>query len=112
MAEPNATIIVASIPVLRVLFRNALSSRPSEYPSGAYIRSDNLSKIQNRGMSATCSSRNMDRDKRDNDSDQEFLGGIMKTTEVSGDSIDCDGQGRRFEKKAPREEHGIELANR
>ncbi|KAI3528921.1 hypothetical protein CABS01_09046 [Colletotrichum abscissum] len=112
MAEPNATIIAASIPVLRVLFRNTLSSRPSEYPSGAYIRSDNLSKFQNRGMSAICSSRNMDRDKRDNDSDQEILGGIMKTTEVSVDSINYDGQGRRFGKKALREEHGIELANR
>ncbi|KAK7453106.1 hypothetical protein Landi51_04101 [Colletotrichum acutatum] len=112
MAEPNATIIAASIPVLRVLFRNALSSRPSEYPSGAYIRSDNLSKFQNRGISATCSLSNTDRDKRDNDSDQEILGGIMRTTEVSVNSIDYDVQGRRSGKKTPREEHGIELANR
>ncbi|KAK1705470.1 uncharacterized protein BDZ83DRAFT_724863 [Colletotrichum acutatum] len=86
--------------------------RPSEYPSGAYIRSNNLSKFQNRGISATCSLSNTDRDKRDNDSDQEILGGIMRTTEVSVNSIDYDVQGRRSGKKTPREEHGIELANR
>ncbi|KXH56076.1 hypothetical protein CSAL01_07442 [Colletotrichum salicis] len=112
MAQPNATIIVAFIPVLRVLFRNALSSRPSDHPSGAYIQSDNLSKFRNRGMSATSSSRNMDRDPRDNDSDQEILGGIMRRTEASVDSIDYDVQGRRFGKTASWEDQGIELANR
>ncbi|CRK24905.1 hypothetical protein BN1723_013407 [Verticillium longisporum] len=46
-AEPNATIIAASIPVLRDLVRNLCSGRgPSTYSSGQYIRSDTLSKFQ------------------------------------------------------------------
>ncbi|KAM9874304.1 hypothetical protein VD0004_g8215 [Verticillium dahliae] len=46
-AEPNATIVAASIPVLRDLVRNVRSGRgPSAYSSGQYIRSDTLSKFQ------------------------------------------------------------------
>lgn len=86
--EPNVTIIAASIPVLRVLFRNIRSQRETEYPSsGAYIRSDNLSKFQNQGMSSGRSRTVEDHDKRDDgDSDQRILPqGIVRTTEVTVD---------------------------
>lgn len=84
-AEPNVTIIAASIPVLRVLFRNIRSQQETGYPSsGAYIRSDNLSKFQNQGMSVGRSGNVEDHDNRgDGDSDRSMLPqGIVRTTEV------------------------------
>ncbi|KAH9228565.1 hypothetical protein K456DRAFT_1753276 [Colletotrichum gloeosporioides 23] len=88
LAEPNVTNIAASIPVLRVLFRNIRSQRETEYrSSGAYIRSDNLSKFQNQGMSAGRSTTVEDHDKRgDGDSDRSILPQcIVRTTEVTID---------------------------
>ena len=48
-AEPNATIIAASIPSFRVLVRNARSTRDRAYTynSNMYIKSDNMSKFHN-----------------------------------------------------------------
>ncbi|KAF4915222.1 hypothetical protein CGCVW01_v010390 [Colletotrichum viniferum] len=110
-AEPNVTIIAASIPVLRVLFRNIRSQRETGYPSsGAYIRSDNLSKFQNQGMSAGRSRTVEDHDKRDDgDSDRSILPqGIVRTTEVT---IDFDKGSGISDNGVPGED-GIELRSR
>lgn len=88
MAEPNVTIIAACIPVLRVLFRHIRSTREAEYPSsGAYIRSDTLSKFRNQDIQGGRSRITRNQDERDDgDSDRSMLPqGIIRTTEVTVD---------------------------
>jgi hypothetical protein len=47
-AEPNATIMAASIPAFRVLVKNLRSSRKeASYRANQYIKSDNMSKFHN-----------------------------------------------------------------
>ncbi|KAH6695205.1 hypothetical protein F5X68DRAFT_272639 [Plectosphaerella plurivora] len=47
-AEPNATIMAASIPSFRVLVKNLRSSRKeASYHANQYIKSDNMSKFHN-----------------------------------------------------------------
>ncbi|KAF9877419.1 hypothetical protein CkaCkLH20_05119 [Colletotrichum karsti] len=112
MAEPNVTIIAACIPVLRVLVRHIRSTREAEYPSsGAYIRSDNLSKFQNQSMPGGRSRtvNHHDPAGNDTDSDRSMLPqGIVRTTEVT---IDYDKRSGRSGNSVSVEEE-IELADR
>jgi hypothetical protein len=87
-AEPNATIVAASIPVLRVLFRDVKKRYGSKGPLGnGYLRSDGGSKFHNgtSGHVAEVSSAV----KGDNDSETSILpsggegAGIRQTRQVT-----------------------------
>ncbi|KAM0329274.1 hypothetical protein ACHAQA_004579 [Verticillium albo-atrum] len=117
-AEPNATIIAASIPVLRVLIRNVRSGRgPSAYPSGQYIKSDTLSKFQ--APSNTVNTVNDDAfefGKGDASSDRSILprgpettGGITRTREVT---VEYDSHSRTSDRTREEPEEEIELSER
>ncbi|KAF4828196.1 hypothetical protein CGCTS75_v007571 [Colletotrichum tropicale] len=111
MAEPNVTIVAACIPVLRVLFRHIRSTREAEYPSsGAYIRSDTLSKFRNQDIQGGRSRITRNQDERDDgDSDRSMLPqGIIRTTEVT---VDYDKRSGRNGSSIPGEDD-IELTCR
>lgn len=101
MAEPNVTIISASIPVLRGFVRNVRKGTTSgSHPAGAYIRTgDNSHKIY--GARSTNRTRS-DGHNADGESDTSILRhsdgvepGITRRTEIKveyGSSEDMDGQ--------------------
>ncbi|KAL9948401.1 hypothetical protein D7B24_007165 [Verticillium nonalfalfae] len=117
-AEPNATIIAASIPVLRVLVRNVRSGRgPSAYPSGQYIKSDTLSKFQAPSNAVnTVDDDGFALSKGDASSDRSILpreleqkAGITRTREVT---VEYDSSSRQSSRVVEESEEGIELSDR
>ncbi|KAH7362754.1 hypothetical protein B0T11DRAFT_328790 [Plectosphaerella cucumerina] len=105
-AEPNATIIAASIPVLRVLFRDIHRSKygnssegvgkrgPTSGSGGGFLRSNNESKFHRNGTTAGHRLSGSEQNEDDGDSERSILGqetsrglkdgdnDIVKTTEV------------------------------
>lgn len=86
-AEPNATIVAASIPVLRLLFRDVKNSLSSSQSPGSYLRSNNQSKFHassNVQSNSTAKGQMTERD--DNSSERSILdntdGGFKHTREV------------------------------
>lgn len=76
-AEPNVTVIAASIPVLRVLFRDLHRTRygGSSRAAGTYLKSDNHSKFPR-------SIATMEEGKGDDSSDKSILSPHSKTAIV------------------------------
>ncbi|KAI9149073.1 hypothetical protein HJFPF1_11119 [Paramyrothecium foliicola] len=102
LAEPNSTIIAASIPVLRVLFRDARAyygGYSGSSPGAAgYLKSDNNTFHMHTKTRDTNKSR-PDASEPDNSSDRSILAyaqkrGISRTTEVS---VQYEGRGEASE---------------
>lgn len=90
LAEPNATIIAACIPVLRVLFRDAAKRYYGSKPpsTGGYIRQSN----HNSGLFA-CKDLDSNRGLDAHSDQSNISGGITRTREVV---VDIEGD-RSFE---------------
>lgn len=89
-AEPSSTIIAASIPILRILFRNGTHDYSSQAPNG-YLKSTN-SKFHVNKSTQRSGADPVDLIHPDNSSDKSILGhsqgpytptGIARTTEIS-----------------------------
>lgn len=93
MAEPNVTIISASIPVLRGFVRNVRKRTESSPGAGAYLKTgDNSGRFYNRSVVTTVRADPKDQDaasdssildRSNNNGDINNGGGITWTTEIS-----------------------------